>query len=325
MDTANSKKRVRPVFNFFTSADGLSICYGYWPSGQKDDGGTLLLLPGRREFMEKYSETIAALNQRKYDVYSLDWRGQGLSDRQLPDRHRGFVRDYQDYLDDLDHLIQKIIRPRAKALPVCVAHSMGAHILLRYLHAHPGEIARAILVSAMVDIRLPLYVRSLIRPITRLMKGLNREDAYVPGAGAYGASDRQFEGNRQTSDRRRFDREQRAIAENPDLALGGVTYAWLGASLRSIDCTRAPGFGSRIRTPILMLSAEKDRIVSNRAQRRLCAAMSACSLTRIAGARHEILMECDSIRAAFWAAFDHFMSVGERREVERHNKAHNLF
>lgn len=325
MNSAISAKRIGPPDDFFISADGLRIRYGFWPCGQKGGGTPLLLLSGRKEFMEKYRETITELNQRRYDVYSLDWRGQGLSDRQLADRHKGFVRDYQDYLDDLDRLLERIVRTRTDSVPVCMAHSMGAHILLRYLHDHPGSIARAVLVSAMIDIHLPFCARRLIPLIVRLAKRLHLEDAYVPGAGAYGAPDRRFAGNRLTSDRRRFAREHRIIAERPDLALGGVTYAWLGATLRSIDRLRAPGFGRRIRTPVLMLSAEKDRIVCNRAQQQLCGTMRACSLTRMAGARHEILMECDSIRAAFWEAFDGFMAAGGRTEGDRPGGAHDLF
>ena len=49
--------------------------------------GTVLLLHGRTEFIEKYYPVIEKLLQRGFAVATLDWRGQGLSER--PVGHRG--------------------------------------------------------------------------------------------------------------------------------------------------------------------------------------------------------------------------------------------
>ena len=47
--------------------------------------GTVLLFPGRTEYVEKYGPAAAALQMRGYACIAIDWRGQGLADRPLDD------------------------------------------------------------------------------------------------------------------------------------------------------------------------------------------------------------------------------------------------
>src|SRR5204863_274406 len=53
--------------------------------------GTVCVFTGRSEFIEKYFETVRNLRQRGFAVAVMDWRGQGHSSRQLPDRRKGHV------------------------------------------------------------------------------------------------------------------------------------------------------------------------------------------------------------------------------------------
>ncbi len=63
--------------------------------------GSIIMCPGRTEFIEKYFETTADLIQKGFNVLMVDPRGQGLSDRQVP-RNVGYVRNFADYQLDLD-------------------------------------------------------------------------------------------------------------------------------------------------------------------------------------------------------------------------------
>jgi lysophospholipase len=256
--------------------------------------------------MEKYAETIEELKGRRFDVYSLDWLGQGLSTRLLPNRHKGHARSYQDYIDDLVFFVERIVRPAAPATLSILAHSMGGHIALRYLHDHPGRVDRAVLLSPMAGIvtgKLPL---SLVRLLAGFTRRAGLEHLYPFGYGDYRFDALKFEGNRLTSDPVRFWDEAKAIAHNPDLALGGLTFGWLAATLESIDILNGPGYAGEIKTPVLILSAGSDRVVSIEAQKSLCAAMPRCRFVFLRQARHEILKETDALRSAFWREFDRF-------------------
>ncbi|MGD9333610.1 MAG: alpha/beta hydrolase [Desulfobacterales bacterium] len=296
-------------YNFMTTSNNQHIRYGIWYSHNEKNTGAVLLLNGRKEFMEKYAETIRELNQRGFNVYSLDWRGQGLSSRMLANRHKGFIKNYDIYLYDLNRFVIKIVQPEASAIPlVILAHSMGGHVALRFIHEHPELVDKAVLVSPMIDILTSPLPGWFVRLIARLAILLGLDHAYIIGSGNYTVE--KFKNNRLTSDPERFMDENKAIAENPDLALGGVTYGWLSATFESIDIITEPDFAKKITTPILIASAGCDRVVSIKAQKVICSLLPNCRFAEITGARHEILKETDTIRSIFWDKFDRFTRTG---------------
>jgi lysophospholipase len=293
-------------FGILTTHDNTSLRYGVWPCETASRRGAVILLNGRTEFMEKHAETISDLKRRDFDVCSFDWRGQGLSSRMLTNRHKGFVRTYQDYINDLEEFVEKIVKPRSRPPLVLMAHSMGGHIALRYLHDHAGSIDRAVLISPMIDIFTSSFTRQIARFITRFAHKAGWDQVYSIGSGDYSPDKEKFEGNLLTSDTVRFMDKIRAVKQNPELALGGVTYGWLAASFESIDILTSLAFAGKIKIPILMVNAGSDKIVSVSAQQSMCSKLRQCRSIVIPGARHEILKETDAIRSIFWNEFDQF-------------------
>lgn len=296
-------------FDHFKTPDSLMIRWGHAPSAAVPARGAVLLLNGRTEYMEKYSEVTEELNQRGFAVYSCDWRGQGLSDRLLADGQKGHVRSFEDYLADLEQLMAIVHRREAPKPFILMGHSMGGHIAARFIERHPDVFARVVMTSPMIDIQLPaLLPRYLLRWLVRTAVGRGLQGAYVLGSGGFNARDRRFDGNPLTSDRARFERNIDMIEHNPRLALGGVTYGWLEAAFRSIDRVATATFAGAFPVPLLMVTAGEEQIVSLRAQARFCRHVPDCHLTSIEGARHEVLVETDTRRALFWEAFDGFLA-----------------
>ena len=93
--------------------DGVSLRFARWhpPPGRK---GTVCMFQGRAEFIEKYFETVRELRARGFAVATLDWRGQGRSERALDDPRKGHVGDFSEYELDLDAFMK---RGRAARLP----------------------------------------------------------------------------------------------------------------------------------------------------------------------------------------------------------------
>lgn len=292
--------------------DRQTLRCGVWPCGRDVHCGSVLLLGGRSEFMEKYGETIADLHRRGLDVFSFDWRGQGLSSRLTDDRLQGFVASYDDYVRDLEVVVERLVRPVARTPLMVLAHSMGGHVALRYLRDHPGIVDRAVLVSPMIDILPGGMLRRAARLLTRLAIRVRLDRTYMIGHGPESMEDRRFRGNRLTSDPVRFKVGHAAIAAKPELALGGITYGWLAATFDSIDLLHRDGYPEGIQTPIQMVGGVADRVVSIHAQRNLCRRIPDCRFRQIDGARHEILMETDAIRRDFWEIFDTFAGVSVR-------------
>jgi lysophospholipase len=312
-DMEFSQKKIIPMnspYNCIQTADRVTIRYGVWPYGRKGRNKTVLLLNGRTEFMEKHLETVRELNQRGADVYSLDWRGQGGSSRLLLNPQKGHVRSYEDYLNDLSVFYRCVLRPEVIKEPLIIlAHSMGGHIALRFLSAHPAAVARAVLLSPMIDIHTAPWPGSIVRAMTFFAMKAGWAERYCFGSRDFSAAREKFKNNLLTSDAGRFFDTHAAIAAAPYLAIGGVTWGWLSATFRSIDILRDTDCVKQIKTPVLMICAQNDRIVSRKAQEGLSAKLPGSQLMVIAGARHEILKETDALRAVFWQAFDRFVSM----------------
>ncbi len=279
-----------------------------WPP--RDDlipRGTVILAHGRTEFIEKYYEVIKDLRDRGFAVLSFDWRGQGLSTRELAEWQRGHINYYEDYLHDLDCLFSS---PFTRGMPgpwVVLAHSMGGNIMLRYLHDHPDLAARAVLCAPMLGVGPPR-----LRPVMRLLVSaairLGRGDEAPFISKAENPAEEEFMGNTVTSDKNRHDRTKACVAAEARLVVTGLSWHWIDASVRSINMLWQPDFMAALKTPILLVQAGDERVVEAGAAERYAALSPACEVATIPGALHEIMMERNIYRDRFFALFDEFVS-----------------
>jgi len=293
--------------NIFESHDGLKIRYDTYACGEKACQGTIVLLGGRSEFIEKYREIVDQLLARNLNVATFDWRGQGLSDRMLPNRHKGYVASYDDYLQDLTNFMDKCV-PKQEGKPVLIlAHSMGGHIALRYLHDNPGRVDKAVLTSPLIDIAGPTLLTQAMKTLVKIAVNSGLKKYYATRANDFDPSKKRFAGNRLTRDPYRFQKTIQMIASNPDVAIGGVTFGWLDATFNSIQYMMGDGYLEAIATPLLIISAEADEIVSVAAQKKACRRLPECDLVMIPNALHELLIETDVVLENFWETFDEFI------------------
>src|SRR3954470_16658448 len=184
--------------------DGVTLRFARWapPPGRK---GTVCLFPGRAEFIEKYFETVRDLRARGFAVATLDWRGQGLSERALSDPLRGYVRSFEDYGVDLATFVHDVVLPDCPPPVFALAHSMGASILLRAAYQGHRWFDRMVLLAPMIA--LPGVRRALPTRLTvKTMHLLGFGGVYVPGGDTTVMMQRPFIGNLLTSDPVRYAR-----------------------------------------------------------------------------------------------------------------------
>lgn len=295
-----------PLTLEYILVEGMRVRIGHAVPEHGRVRGTVVILTGRAEFIEKYEPTIAEFAARGFAVAIFEWRGQGGSDRFLPLRQRSHVVQVEDYLADLAAVMAHLDRRPLPRPFLMFAHSMGGHIGLRYLHARPASFTGAIMSAPMFGIRLHPFPEPLALALCALAIRLGAGPRYAPGQSDLDPDRCRFDGNRLTSCPVQYQAFRRRIAGSPELALGGVTYGWLGAALRSIAVTRRPGFAEAIPTPILVCQAGLERIVCNRSQAALTRRLPNGRLLVFPDARHEILLEREPVRERFFAAFDQF-------------------
>ena len=63
------------VAGYFEGRDGRKLRYAIFKSGAPVAKGTVVLLHGRNEFIEKYFETIRHFTDLGFWVATFDWRG----------------------------------------------------------------------------------------------------------------------------------------------------------------------------------------------------------------------------------------------------------
>ena len=287
------------------TADGVSLRFARWapPPGRK---GTVCLFQGRAEFIEKYFETVRDLRERGFAVATLDWRGQGMSQRALRNPRKGYVRDFSRYDIDLDTFVREVVLPDCPPPFFALAHSMGASVLLRAAHQGHRWFDRMVLLAPMIA--LPGMRRSrLTRASVRTLRLMGLGGAYVPGGDASVMMQRPFLGNPLTSDPVRYARNLAVIEAEPALATGWPTVAWTDAAFRAMRQLSDPNFAARMRQPLLVIAAGQDQIVSTLAIDEFSVRLRTGSHLIVPGSRHEMLMEQDRFRMQVLAAFDAFV------------------
>ncbi len=120
----------RATAGSFAARDGKQIRYGVFGHTAQPPKGTVVLLHGRNECIEKCFETIRDLAARGFGVATFDWRGQGGSDRRLGDPCKGHVDSFVDYDRDLEPSWSRWCCPTAAPPHFALAHSTGALIAL---------------------------------------------------------------------------------------------------------------------------------------------------------------------------------------------------
>jgi lysophospholipase len=296
------------------TADGIRLRAAHWPAIDPTPRGTVLILQGRTEFIEKYFETVADLLKRGFAVVAFDWRSQGRSQRLA--KGRCHVESFADYDRDLDAIMRQVVLPDCPQPLFALAHSMGALAALRAARDGRVRFDRMVLLAPMLELSRrsapPMGVIRFLAAVGLLFGRDNRAVANRALRERYEPE----EGYRQE----KIEEVQRVA---PDLQTGLPTARWVYVSARAMREAESTAFARAIKQPTLLVVAGRDRIVSNEAIERFAGDLRFAAQIIVAGARHEVLMEPDQVREQFWAAFDAFVpggdpfaiasSVGEKR------------
>ncbi|UXU74446.1 MULTISPECIES: alpha/beta fold hydrolase [unclassified Paracoccus (in: a-proteobacteria)] len=275
--------------------DGVRLRAAHWPAEAAQ--GTVLLFPGRTEYVEKYDELAGQLASAGYHVLAIDWRGQGLSDRLQTNVRPGHVGAFSHYQRDV---VELVIAAQELGLPEpwhLFAHSMGGALGLAALDA--GLPVRSVVFSApMWGINLGRVPEWLVLTMTRAAARLGWGGRAAPGSGgeeSFVLMD-PFLGNLLTGDGRRWGRLVAEAATWPDVSIGGASHDWLREAL--LECRRLATLASPD-LPALIALGLAEGVVSPAAIRDRARRWPTAQLLELPDCRHEPAMERDEIREVF--------------------------
>ncbi len=293
------------VCSELVTLDGIKLRHARWnPATARR--GTVVFLQGRADMIEKYFEVVEELRHRGFAVATIDWRGQGGSERKLTDSRKGHIWNFNEYQNDLEVLMREVVLPDCPPPIFVLAHSMGAAVLLEAVRQGKRWFDRAVLSAPLIGLTVP-RTGSMAQNATYFASMLGLGRLYVPGGGPMPRASRPFLGNLLTSDPVRYERTASILAAAPELAVGSPTLGWMNATFELMEELKNPAYPSAIRQPMLIVAAGEDRIVSTLATERFATRLRAGHHLVVAGSRHELLLERDVYRQQFWAAFDAFV------------------
>ena len=274
------------------ASDGVRLRLAIWPDGAK---GTVLMFPGRTEYIEKYARTAGELNARGYAMAAIDWRGQGLADRALDDRNTGHVMHFIDYQMDVASMLAAL---QDQGLPqpyYVIGHSMGGAIGLRAV-MEGLPVKAAVFTAPMWGIAMTGLLRPIAWSLSWTARKLWMGHLYAPGTKpeTY-VSANDFDGNVLTTDPDMFDYMRRQVKAHPDLALGGPSLHWLYEAMletRKIAVRPSPP------VPAITFLGSNERIVDTAPIAERMNRWPNGHLEIVEGAEHEVLMETPARRTA---------------------------
>lgn len=295
------------IVGTFNGHKNKKLRYAIFKSERSVARGTIVLLHGRNEAIEKYFETINDLTAKGFWVATFDTRGQGGSERLLKNVNAGYVRRFSDYQKDISLFLEQVVLPDTRLPFFLVAHSTGALAALSMAPELSNRVERMALCSPFISlsgqVMSPRWIKLIATCLTLIGLGgvqLGRDQR-----------ERDFNGNPLTSDPARFTRNIKLISERPELFIGAPTARWLYEALKIMPKVTRQDHLTHITVPTLLLAAVRDTITPYSAQEELSRNFRAAQLIPVTGAFHELLQERDIYRAQALAAIDAFFAPEE--------------
>ena len=296
----------KPQSGMIETGSGINIRYAHWRLSPVTRKGTVIILQGRSEYIEKQYELTADLLDRGYDVLSFDWRGQGGSSRLLENPAAGYIDDFDEYLEDLTEVLQQLALPDCRGPLHILGHSTGSLVALLAAPKIGNRISRMVLCSPFLGVGRQPISPAFVKLLSGSLAAFGLGEVYLTGREPVPET-WNAKTNVHTSSKEHFERNRKFAKEFPELCIGGATASWVFAAIRAVERVKDPEFHSRITIPILMINAGQDVVVNNNEAEILATRLRSGSLLTIEGSRHEIWQEKEIYRQQFLAAFTSFV------------------
>jgi len=301
----NNYKAPKGIKSYYVPMDdGVRLRVCHWHTTVGNVKGTILLQQGHNEFIEKYYETIKEFLDRGYSLIAFDWRGQGMSDHQIKDIHKAFIKDFKRHDQDLKYILEEIIDNHFPKPLIGIGHSMGGCIMLSALHNYPNKFAAGILSAPMLGFKNEIFLKAA----SSLMNILAKDSDFLIGSKPNMGIETPFEENDLTTDKKRYKRTLDLVRKKPNIRLWGVTNAFARSVNKRFKVIRKKGWAEEIKTKILIINNLGDTVVDSKKIFSYSKRIKNLNYMEFEDTQHEIFMEKDSSRQILWDKIDKFLN-----------------
>ena len=293
--------------------DGVRLRLGLFEPDKPDSAvkGTLVLMTGYSEFIEKYAETIRDFLALGYRVTMLEWRGHGLSGGRMPEQPKVLhLDDFETNISDLVTAMQSVIMRVFPAPYFGVAHSMGGQILLRMAVKIPGLFHALSLCAPMLGAIDSAFNLWRLKMVARFLQWQGKLQTPLPSK----VTDRvggEMRVNRVTNDQVRFQRTEEILIRNPHANVEVKSIGWSMEALKTMEDTLRPEFLGGFETPVFIGLADQELLVANTASHKATTYLPNGVSRVYPETKHELFMEKDGTRRKFMSDIDSFFMTGK--------------
>jgi lysophospholipase len=261
-------------------------------AGSPRSRATCLLLQGRGDFLEKHAEVASRLTDLGLSVVSLDWRGQGGSERTGVRAGVADLASFDRLLEDARWLAATRDTPPL----VVMGHSMGGLVTASWLTRHRDEVDAAILLSPMLGFRsVPTW---LAHAAAAAAVALGAGSRLAPGERPADPDRDVLTDDMATNDPAAHARLVALRRRHPELVVEGATWRWVRAAARAMRDVDATDL-TAVRTEVLVASVTADPSVDAAAHHRFMSRLPRGTLRTYAG-RHDLLAASASTTERLW-------------------------
>ena len=166
---------------YLSGEQNIKLAYRHLVQPESTVRKLMILVNGRAENMLKWTELAYDFYQQGYDVLLFDHRGQGYSQRIIP--QKGHLDEFRFYTDDMAKIIEKTTALYAYQAQYILSHSLGALISTYYLANYDHHIKKAVLSSPFFGVPMKHPLRDEV--IIATMMAFGQGHRYVFGKGHY--------------------------------------------------------------------------------------------------------------------------------------------
>ena len=294
----------RATDSFFDALDGKKIHYVYYKADAPV--GNIVIAHGFTESYEKFFEMSYYFLRMNLNVFVVDHRGHGYSHRHNDNKEVVHIKYFEQYVDDLQTLVKKVVRKAAADLPLYIySHSMGGAITVQHLQKFPGVFTKAILSAPMIKAKTAGIPAPVAKAFSRIMILFGKEKEKVIGYKGFNP-DRTYEDSHDTS-KERFDYYHKKKIDNENLRTTAPSYRWVNEAVevtkRNLDIER----NKKITAKVLLCQPEEDSTVFSEAEDQFITLVKDGRLEKFTECRHEIYNSVDNTVKEYLDVIESFL------------------
>ncbi|SFR96282.1 alpha/beta hydrolase [Anaeromicropila populeti] len=289
---------------YFVADDSAKLYYESY--SVPNPAGTIVISHGFIESVLKYKEMIYYFTSAGYQVYGLDHRGHGRSERLVKDISLVHITSFDQFVADFKCFLDSVVKKdMADKKLILYAHSMGGAIGALFLEKHPDYFQKAILSSPMMEInsgKFPKWIARFLADFhTWTGKGASYVYTHKPFNGEY-----EYHNAPVTSEVRYqyyFDK----ILANDFLKTNGSSFNWLSEAYKATEELKKNA--DKIQIPVLLFKAAADSFVHPEGYYQFAKRAKNVTIINTQDTKHELYKSTSDFLCAYLNAIFEFIEA----------------